>query len=65
MNDLTHLMHRSFQKLQIVFNAVIFRLFAFKIAGPTEPFYHKVENTVHGMNIELAGMKWWIQVPDT
>ena len=65
MNDLIYLIRRSFQKLQIVFNAVISCLFAFKIAGTTEPFYHKVENTVHGTNIKLAGMKWWIQVPDT
>ena len=65
MNDLIYLMHHSFQKLQIVFKAVISRLFAFKIARTTEPFYNKVGNTVHGMNIKLAAMKWWIQVPDT
>lgn len=65
MNDLIYLMHCSVQKLQIVFNTVITCLFAFKIAGTTEPFYHKVENTVHGTHIKLAGIKWWIQVSDT
>lgn len=58
-------MHRSFQKLQIVFNAVISRLFAIKISGTTESLYHEIENTVHGKNIKQAVMKWWIQMPDT